>query len=436
MSDWLLEMMEAAAAEVETEKEQLARASSQSIEKALDDGFISCKDSSSSSAARGPSVILHDTVVKAVELDRLVWAKCIYFTKGGHRPFFPARICDNSEGALLSPKEIGNEWPIPATKALVQFISLTKKPHNTYEHALLERDKDIIPYDKPLDNKKQARMLDFIEIRPKKNAGATNNKGEWNADNIDNMYEVLANKFTSTDAKYIKDQIMTVANLFLEKAIPTPPSASLLADSPAKSPKKTSPKKSARESISKDEDDDCDIVALATKLNSNPIETLAAGDHIGYFHHVYREHTVYTRIKEVIPSDKKRPLILENGDLIAMTDSIRKCQPANSTGDECIKDSGHYNELRHYKLKKSKAENMVVLGTKLRLMADGLDDRQIENFIEKKVTKGNKSQTSSTPSDGDSQLTSTSPLSSRKRRGSNSGNESQGSSPSRSKQSR
>ena len=74
MSDWLLEMMEAAAAEVETEKEQLARASSQSIEKALDDGFISCKDSSSSSAARGPSVILHDTVVKAVELDRLVWA--------------------------------------------------------------------------------------------------------------------------------------------------------------------------------------------------------------------------------------------------------------------------------------------------------------------------------------------------------------------------
>ena len=430
--------MEATAAEVESEREQLAKVSSQSTEKAIDDGFIACKDSSSSSAARGPSVILYDTVVKAVELDRLVWAKCIYFTKGGgRRPFFPARICDNSEGALLSPKEIGNEWPIPATKALVQFISLTKKPHNTYEHALLERDKDIIPFDKPLDStKKQTSMLDFIVTKPKKNEGAASNKGEWNADNIDNMYEVLASKFTNTDAKYIKDQIMTVANSFLEKAIPTLPSIALCTDSPVRSPNKSSPKRSATKSKSKDDDDDCDIVALATKLNSNPIETLAAGDWIAYFHHVFREHTVYTRIKEVIPSDNTRPLILGNGELIAMTDSIRKCQPANNTGDEYIKDSGHYNELRHYKLKKSKAEDIVVLGTKLRLIADGLSDKEIANFTEKKVTKGKKNQASGTPTDSDSQVTSNSPLSPRKRRGSNSGSESQCSSQSRSKKSR
>ncbi len=424
--------MEATAAEVESEREQLAKVSSQPTEKAIDDGFIACKDSSSTTA-RGPSVILYDTVVKAVELDRLVWAKCIYY-KGGGRPFFPARICDNSEGALLSPKEIGSEWPIPETKALVQFISLTKKPHNTYEHALLEKDKDIIPFDKPLDNtKKQTSMLDFIETRPKKHAG---NKREWNTDNIDNMYEVLASKFNNTDAKYIKEQIMTVANSFLEKAIPTPPSISLSTGSPVRSPKKNSPKKSATKSKSMDDDDDCDIVALATKLNSNPIETLAAGDWIAYFHHIFREHTVYTRIKEVIPSDNKRPLILENGDLIAMTDSIRKCQPANDTGDECIKDSGHYDELRRYKLQKSKAENIVVLGTKLKLIADGLSDKEIANFTEKKGTKGKKNQASSTPTDSDSQVTTNSPLSPQKRRGSNSGSESQCSSQSRSKKSR
>ena len=139
MSDWLLEMMEATAAEVESEKEKelLAKASSQSSnDKAAndDDGFIACKDGNSS-GARGPNIILYNTVVKAVELDRLVWAKCIYYK--GNKPFFPARICDNSEGALLPPKEIGNEWPIPPNKALVQYISLTKKPHNTYEYALL-----------------------------------------------------------------------------------------------------------------------------------------------------------------------------------------------------------------------------------------------------------------------------------------------------------
>jgi|LauGreSBDMM110SN_4_FD.fasta_scaffold89863_1 hypothetical protein len=203
---------------------------------------------------------------------------------------------------------------------------------------------------------------------------------------------------------------MTVANAFLEQAIPTV-SLALPAGSPSKSSTR-SPSKSPTRSPSKsptrnakkiqENDDDGDIVALATKLNSNPTETLVAGDWIAYFNHVFREHTVFTRIKEVIPSNSKRPLVLENGDLIAMTDSIRKCQPANEAGDECIKDSGYYNELRYYKLKKSK------------------------------VRENNRAK-SSTPIDSDSQVTA-SPTSSKKRRLSNtSGSESQSSSQSRSK---
>ncbi len=427
MSDWLLEMMEATAAEVESEREKelQAKASSQSSNDKPandDDGFIACKDGNSS-GARGPNIILYNTVVKAVELDRLVWAKCIYYK--GNKPFFPARICDNSEGALLSPKEIGNEWPIPPTKALVQYISLTKKPHNTYEYALLEKSKDIIPYDKPLD-KRQSGSLDVIEIRPKKNKN-TSSKGEWNAENIENMYEVLSKTsgFKHADAKYIKEQIMTVANAFLEQAIPVVPLA-LPADSPSKSSTR-SPSKSPTRSPSRsptrnakkiqEDDDDGDIVALATKLNSNPTETLVAGDWIAYFNHVFREHTVFTRIKEVIPSNSKRPLVLENGDLIAMTDSIRKCQPANEAGDECIKDSGFYNELRYYKLKKSKV---------------GDEDKEMKK---ENRNKNNRAK-NSTPTDSDSQVTA-SPTSSKKRRLSNtSGSESQSSSQSRFKRSR
>ena len=114
-----------------------------------------------------------------------------------------------------------------------------------------------------------------------------------------------------------------------------------------------------------DSDSDGDIVKLATKLNSNPTGTLVAGDWIAYSHHVFREHTVYTRIIEVIPSNKMKPLILENDEIILLTDSIKKCDPLNEANDECIKESGYYNQLKNFTLQESKVDYIGALDTKL-----------------------------------------------------------------------
>ena len=327
MGDWLLEQIN------DIDKCKDAKVSVNSTTKSLKSSKISTDNNNSSKKIKTivskNNVLQFDEMklnIDNIDLCNLIWAKCFYYWDVTYA-FFPAIIMDKVNGGTMS-NDIVPIWPIPEDDLLVQFISLPTKAKNQY--AVVPKSMTF-PYDK-----------EFIKSK------LNNENQSWNVKSIDSMTFALGSKHSDNDKKNIVNKIMSCANEVLKNV-----------------KSKKNKKRSRNETTSSTDnqvninqsqhiqDSDGDIVKLAKILNSNPTGTLVAGDWIAYSNHVFREHTVYTRIREVIPSNKKKPLILENNEIIKMTDSIKKCDPLNEANDECIKESGYYNELRYFTLQES-----------------------------------------------------------------------------------
>ncbi len=88
-------------------------------------------------------------IPKELDPSNLVWAKNDRFSNkalkvknSGYRNWFPARLCEEQEGMFL---DLGEDWPIPSDKRLVEWININKEePVNKQKEVRFA--KDIIPY--------------------------------------------------------------------------------------------------------------------------------------------------------------------------------------------------------------------------------------------------------------------------------------------------
>lgn len=135
-----------------------------------------------------------------ITLSKLVWAKNKYFQNTVKPAFFPARKCENSDGAAAK----GLKWPLEESECIVEFLS---GPNNTFGYLHVLNKNEIYAFNKPKKEKEiaGADLQKPLEV--------------WDPEFIETMHILLQSRYCKTNALEFKDQMMEVANTYLEKAL-------------------------------------------------------------------------------------------------------------------------------------------------------------------------------------------------------------------------
>lgn len=275
-------------------------------------------------------VELWDTKLTKVKPCDLVWAKL-------QKIWYPARkITDRSEYVLYKNVPV----TIPSGQTVIEYIKVPKKNPETHQIATLKNE-DIKPYNFHDAGKKQLSLKDsFLTKSPSSSNDETSQ--QWSTQYLVKMEADLQKKYSKAKAKQVFEDIVSMARLFLEKALETDGT--------------TDENELTNSSLKRklDEYEDFDFEKMKNNINTQ-IEELQAGDYVMYYDKVFKDLKKTTRVVEIV-SKKSNQLVvkLENDDLIYDTDLVRKLS-LDSNG-EVDETSGSSRRLQDYKLIESEIE--------------------------------------------------------------------------------
>ncbi len=311
------------------------------------------------SAKRSQVPEMRDTELKSnIASSDFVWARNNWFRSQSHgkntssKPWFPARICADKEALMI--KEIPNT--IPQGQKVLEFINSTKVGPAVRRLALVE-DKEIIPFHQDVtevhlgssptkkSNGKQRNLLECGVVQVKQETRAGDAK-LWNTTSVLNLQEFLAFYYSADVGKVVHERVMAKARAYLEKSqreegedplMATQveqdecagQTGELLYGSGGEEGEKEKEKEKEEEQQGEDDDDDDDYAAK-DQPDSKGGNTLKAGDWVSYVHKVFGS-VMYTRVVQIkarvdaqTNRKEKHRLVVENGEVLSLSDEIRR----------------------------------------------------------------------------------------------------------------
>ena len=276
-------------------------------------------------------VELWDTKLIKVKPRDLVWAKL-------KTTWYPARIVTDKAEYILH-KNI--ELPLLPGYTVVEFIKVPKKKPYTFQIATL-KDDNIKPYNANADaGKKQLAITDSF----RKKSSDAKKQEQWSTEYISKMEISLSKKYSKSKAKQVQDEILSMARLFLDKALEDD-------QTPDENDVTNSSHKRKLDNIT---DFDFSKIIEKSRNKGNQVEDLKAGDFIIYNDKVFKNLKKKTRVVEIVSKNVKKLIIkLENDDVMYGNDLVRKLS-LDSKG-EPDESTGSSRRIQEYNLIDSKIE--------------------------------------------------------------------------------
>jgi hypothetical protein len=313
------------------------------------------------SAKRSQVPEMRDTELKSnIASSDFVWARNNWFRSQSHgkntssKPWFPARICADKEALMI--KEIPNT--IPQGQKVLEFINSTKVGPAVRRLALVE-DKEIIPFHQDVtevhlgssptkkSNGKQRNLLECGVVQVKQETRAGDAK-LWNTTSVLNLQEFLAFYYSADVGKVVHERVMAKARAYLEKSQREEGEDPLMAtqveqdecagqtgellygSGGEEGEKEKEKEKEEEEEEQGEDDDDDDDYAAKDQPDSKGGNTLKAGDWVSYVHKVFGS-VMYTRVVQIkarvdaqTNRKEKHRLVVENGEVLSLSDEIRR----------------------------------------------------------------------------------------------------------------
>lgn len=131
---------------------------------------------------------IHNTQLKLVDINTLVWAKCDYYTE--KRNYCPGRIATASDAAC----QVGIPQIIPNDVEVIEFFNLPKKiGSHPFPQFIMVKKRFIVPFNKSFNNSgKQVSLRDSfaLKISNEKGVEVTDSEKIWDTGYDDNLLKV------------------------------------------------------------------------------------------------------------------------------------------------------------------------------------------------------------------------------------------------------
>ena len=303
---------------------------------------------------------LWDTKIVEVHPSKLIWAKNNYYsskkcnnTASNH---FPARICEEHEGAYLHLET----WPIPDDELLVEFLGLPKKDPITPQKMVVKKEYCVPYYEDVHHNnsshlrKQQLSILSFTTLSSKEGKDP---KRMWNINSCNNMIEFLRFHYNKERARAIDEHILAKAYAFLEVSLKRADIArAAQAQSLSRAPHADGEDESS--SGCSDSEDSIDLAKFARQdptLMQEKDVLIGPNTWISYTHKVFKI-VMHTRVVEVKARRHAIRLVVENGEILEKEDKVRVMGTKSDGSCDMEAGYGGYKPLGSYKFKKGKSQ--------------------------------------------------------------------------------